>query len=109
MTRDEMLGEPYEQQHEAHRRYYSQFVTPRMIALVRNNIGERRLKASKDPYYFNDLPLFLWDEMYVPRAQKEVHRIMLDVDPANAKWAWHEVMGTCLLKEAGRLIREGKV
>lgn len=45
---------------QSHRRYYSQFVTPAVIAQVAACIGADKLRASRDPH-FNDIPLHRWD------------------------------------------------
>lgn len=46
-----------------HDTYYGQFVTPMIVTIVKNRIGEARIRASQDPY-FNDIPLAEWDAMY---------------------------------------------
>jgi hypothetical protein len=42
--------------------YYSQFVTPGVIALVDRCVGLSRIKASKHPF-FGDIPLAEWDAL----------------------------------------------
>lgn len=43
-----------------HQDYYSQFVTPKISALVVGEIGMKRLQASKDQH-LNDIELEIWD------------------------------------------------
>lgn len=45
-----------------HRRYYSQYVTPQIIAAVVEVIGAVDLLASTDPH-LNDIPLARWDKL----------------------------------------------
>lgn len=45
-----------------HAEYYSQFVTPEIIEIVRREIGEKKLLASKD-VYLNNISLHRWDEI----------------------------------------------
>lgn len=59
---DEYSGLDDAARHEAHRRYYRQFVTHETVAYVVSSIGADRLVASTDRY-FNDIPLTEWDYM----------------------------------------------
>jgi hypothetical protein len=44
----------------SHQEYYSQFVTPAILSLVRSAIGKKNIKTSTDEH-FNDIPLHRWD------------------------------------------------
>ena len=48
----------------SHHQYYAQFATPEVIAQVKRQIGEDRIKASADPH-FNDIPLKQWDNLKI--------------------------------------------
>ena len=61
MTRQEYMNAPLEKKEQAHREYYAQFVTPRIIRAVAAKLGERILKST-DPH-LNDIPLIEWDHL----------------------------------------------
>jgi hypothetical protein len=50
---------------QAHQDYYSQFITAAHKDRILQTIGLDRLQKSED-YYFNDIPLALWDKISVP-------------------------------------------
>lgn len=92
-------------QAEAHRRYYSQLVTPRIMWIVKEMLGEERIKASTDPH-FNDIPLREWDKLD-PWVRKA------GVLPANRAQitetvTWSLSDSVCTLKCAAHMIRNNK-
>lgn len=85
---------------QLHRRYYAQFVTPQVKALVLRYIGKERLLKSTDPH-FNDIPLKVWDAMHTPKWPFPIKAKM------DAAGDWITMAGaTCILKEAARQIVE---
>lgn len=50
----------YLEKRATHSEYYGQFVTPGVLATVKQYIGEKEIKQSKDKH-FNDIPLAKWD------------------------------------------------
>ena len=56
-TREDYMGNAC-----THQQYYSQFVTPGVISLVKHQIGVERLLSSTNPN-FNDIPMALWDRL----------------------------------------------
>ncbi len=56
---------------ELHVEYYFQFATPVFISIVRNVIGEERIKSSKNEY-FNDIALHIWDKLQIVYNRKQM-------------------------------------
>lgn len=93
-----------------HRAYYAQFVTPHVIAIVKNRIGVERLKASKDPH-FNDIPLSVWDSFWVRSAKGGMYiepGLVVSELIRKAGEGFSASTGTCILKEAARQIVESE-
>ena len=85
---------------QLHRRYYAQFVTPQVKALVLRCIGKERLLKSTDPH-FNDIPLKVWDALHEPKWPFPIKAKM------DAAGDWLTSAGcTSILKEAARQIVE---
>lgn len=84
-----------------HNEYYSQFVTPFIISYVKASFGEKRIKASTDPY-FNDIPLYLWDNM-VSFVLSESKTKRKEINEGNSIST-----GVCIAKAAARIIKEAK-
>lgn len=80
--------------------YYGQFVTPYVKELVRERIGEDRIRASKD-VHFNDIPLKLWDEL-IPCVQ---HGISVRNEDINGTRCVSMCECVCTLKTAAHIIR----
>ena len=85
---------------EAFHQYYSQFVTPYVVGVVRRHIGEDRIRASKD-VHFNDIPLKLWDRL-VPLVR---HVVASKNEKLNGTRAVSECECVCTLKTAAHNIR----
>lgn len=102
-----LTREDYINKRCTHRQYYAQFVTPAVLKLVKDHIGDDTVKASKDPY-FNDTPLKRWDDISVAFKQE------LSIAPQYKEWLgvreplWCLSSAVCILKEAANQIREGK-
>lgn len=80
--------------------YYSQFVTPYVKEVVREHIGEDRIRASKD-VHFNDIPLKLWDKL-VPLVR---HGIASKNEELNGMRVVSICECVCTLKTAAHSIR----
>lgn len=80
--------------------YYGQFVTPYVKELVRERIGEDRIRASKD-VHFNDIPLKLWDEL-IPCVR---HGISVRNEDINGTRCVSMCECVCTLKTAAHIIR----
>lgn len=98
-TREQYMAAPLAERRAAHRKYYGQFVTPAIKALVLIRIGKDRIVASQDPH-FNDIPLNEWDNLAV------LHQSSLAIPEENGKRYWSLGGGVCILKEAASQIRE---
>lgn len=89
-----------------HQTYYAQFVTPEVERMVRNYIGEDKIKASADPH-FNDISLGLWDN--VGRLLRGDVLRLLDWSNASTtkdETPWHSLSDlVCIVKAAARKIR----
>ena len=81
----------------AHRDYYAQFVTDRIINLVLSGIGKDKILASKCDH-FNDIPMRMWDPLvkYLG-VSKKMHDCGDYLTMAG---------GICILKEAAQQIKE---
>ena len=76
----------------SHHDYYKQFVTKGIIDYVKRAIGKDKILNSKDEH-FNDIPLRLWDNLYIPIPNS------LDKSLATK---------VCLAKCAAVIIKEGE-
>jgi hypothetical protein len=85
----------------AHRRYYAQFVTPGVLALVRAAIGLDRITASVDPH-MNDIPLKEWDQLD-PAIRPGGARMHAKLNGA-CFWSLSDTV--CVAKEAARHLKE---
>lgn len=90
----------YMQKEVTHHEYYSQFVDDQVLSLVRECIGMRDIKASKDPH-MNDIPLQRWDSMY-PELRYLKAQQMLVADPGGMSLS----DGVCIAKAAARILKE---
>lgn len=98
-TRKDYMSVPFEQQGEAHRKYYAQFVTPEIKHNVAQFWGVTRLvRAFAKDKSFNTLPLRKWDLLSLPTA---THKQLI----VAGDWI---SLGTqiCINKEAARQIVE---
>lgn len=84
----------------AFHQYYSQFVTPYVTEVVREHIGEDRIRASKD-VHFNDIPLPLWDRL-VPLVR---HSVSVRNEDINGTRCVSICECVCTLKTAAHIIR----
>lgn len=99
ITRADYLSHPATA--EAHRAYYSQFVTEYTQYVVRMFIGEDALHQSRDPDgAFNDIPLIIWDRITASIRQNAAPLLR------DAGDHWSLGAGVCILKEAARQIVE---
>ena len=80
--------------------YYGQFVTPYVKEVVREHIGEDRIRASKD-VHFNDIPLKLWDRL-VPLVR---HSVSVRNEDINGTRVVSICECVCTLKTAAHSIR----
>ena len=85
---------------EAFHQYYSQFVTPYVERVVREHIGEDRIRASKD-VHFNDIPIKLWDKL-VPLVR---HSVSVRNEEINGTRVVSICECVCTLKTAAHIIR----
>ena len=81
-----------------HRRFYAQMVTPEVIKLVRDYIGEGRIAHSTDEH-FNDIPLIAWD-----RLDPMVRALCADKLRSLGDF-WSLSATVCIAKEAARQIK----
>ncbi len=84
---------------ELHRAYYAQYVTPPVLYLVAQVIGERTIRASECPH-FNDIPLRRWVAL-VSCSPSSIVPLL----GSNGDWLSLGI-GVCILKEAAQQIRE---
>jgi hypothetical protein len=84
---------------QAHREYYSQFVTPAHKVRILQFIGLDRLKKSEDTH-FNDIPLELWDSLAVPIPAESAKFLKECGDYPTLAGA------VCILKECARQMLE---
>lgn len=80
--------------------YYGQFVTPYVTEVVREHIGEDRIRASKD-VHFNDIPLKLWDEL-IPCVR---HAVSVRNEEINGTRCVSMCECVCTMKTAAHIIR----
>lgn len=100
MTRKEYFELSRTDSLAAFHQYYGQFVTPYVLEVVREHIGEDRIKASKDTH-FNDIPLKLWDRL-VPFVW---HGVASKNEELNGTRAVSVCECVCTLKTAAHNIR----
>ena len=81
-----------------HREYYSQFVTPSIIDVVKKYIGVDRINKSTDPH-LNDIKLAKWDSL--------VSYVYADFKSYGDSRTLSGCV--CILKEAAKQIKEGLV
>lgn len=83
----------------SHREYYGQFVTPRVLAVVKRQIGTKAINNSTDPH-LNDIPLSKWDAVFFGGFHNDMAKIMRDLGdfPTLAG-------GVCIAKEAAKQIK----
>ena len=82
-----------------HRQYYSQFVNDNVKQMIIDKIGKDKLLNSEDEY-FNDIPLYLWDNIGLPCGINDLLKQAGD---------FYTLAGqVCILKEAGRQIKESE-
>lgn len=96
MTRREYMDTPVEDRAEAHRAYYSQFVSEYTKSLVLSHVATKKELMASTEQAFNDIPLARWDRAYV--GPKDKMRELGDF-PSLAG-------SVCILKEAARQIVE---
>jgi hypothetical protein len=90
--------------HEAdHDAYYGQFVTPRIINLVSQQIGTDKILVSTRES-FNDIPLDKWDKIYPFPLIATGKGSKLDEAGDNYSLSTH----VCIAKQAARIIKEQK-
>jgi hypothetical protein len=85
-----------------HREYFGQFVSPAVKQIVKNHIGEKAIKESKDEH-FNDIELSKWDRLYPSIMVHCLGKLKL-ADSCGGSLA----DAVCIAKEAARQIKEGK-
>ena len=90
-----------------HHEYYSQFVTPGVISLVKTHIGEQKLLTSTDPH-FNDILLAKWDRLSEwTRSYINTKQWATCENPslvAEGKYPWSLSSNCCILKAAAKMI-----
>jgi hypothetical protein len=102
MTRSEYISHAGDADSAAqHRKYYAQFVTPEVKALVQRSIGVTALCASKDPH-LNDILLGRWDALVTRLPHIVVAKLKECGDYLTLG------NGVCILKEAARQLIEEK-
>jgi len=98
MTRQQYMNAPLEKKEQAHREYYAQFVTPRIIRAVAEKLGKRILKSTDS--HLNDIPLIEWDHLAL--------NLNLTIEVGQKMRAcndfYSQAGGVCVLKEAARQI-----
>lgn len=85
-----------------HREYYAQFVTPGILHRVKAVLGEK-IRKSRDPH-FNDISLNQWDELGLSFANIELRKKLKE----RGDFLTQAGM-VCILKEAGKQIKEGAI
>jgi hypothetical protein len=106
-----------------HHTYYAQFVTTRMIEIVKQHIGMDAIRNSKDEH-MNDIPLQKWEriKLNIKAALEAEHtdkwrRLVLSqlISAMGSKTKWVDVNkgiyfttadGVCLAKTAARIMLE---
>lgn len=84
-----------------HNEYYGQFVTKGVLGLVKDRIGEDRIKASEDPH-FNDIPLAEWDRLPLwSHLASVIREANGNINPSLAE-------KNSVMKAAARMIKAGK-
>ena len=90
----------------SHSDYYRQFVTPSIIAMVKSNIGIDAIAKSNDEH-FNDIPLSKWDSMHVVHTARGMYSSLACGEKIKTAGEGNSVStGTCILKQAARMIKE---
>lgn len=87
---------------DAHFRYYSQFATPAVQAIVARAIGVDRIKRSTDPH-LNDIPLREWDAL-APAVRMCSGRLIAE---ANTGGGVSLSDCVCTAKAAARILAAG--
>lgn len=82
---------------QAHRAYYSQFITAAHKDRILRNIGMDRLQKSKEDF-FNDIPLPLWDKISLPVPAESAKLLKECGDYPTLAGA------VCIMKECARQI-----
>ena len=93
--------EQYMNKEVSHQEYYAQFVTPGVMNLVRNAIGEGTIRDSQDPH-FNDIPLARWDNLH-PYI---LSLVGWKISKANGGWGVSLGETVCVAKAAAEMIRD---
>ena len=101
-TREDYMGKVC-----THQQYYSQFVTPGIIKLVKTHIGDKELLTSRNPH-FNDIPLARWDRLSDSTKHlintKQWATCEQPALVAEHKYPWSLNSNTCILKAAAHMI-----
>jgi len=84
-----------------HDEFYSQFVTPSLISMIKNRIGRSRILTSTDRH-FNDIPLREWDAL----VQFVRTSVGSKISRANEGGGTSISDCICVLKQAARLIKQ---
>jgi hypothetical protein len=82
----------------SHEDYFSQFVFDHTIQVVKDNIGEERIKLSNDEH-FNDIRLGLWDSLPIPVLPSGLLKELGEIMTLGTK--------VCIYKAAARQIKGG--
>jgi len=100
-TRDDYMAKKI-----SHEDYYGQFVTPAIIRLVENGIGIKEIKNSSDEH-FNDIPLAKWDSLHVVNYGRGMYSRLACGEKIKSAGESNSVnTGTCILKQAARIIKK---
>ncbi len=92
----------------SHSDYYRQFVTPYIMELVKSRIGIDAITNSKDEY-LNDIPLSKWDAIHVVRSGRGMYSSIACGEKIKAADEGNSVStGTCILKQAARMLIESR-
>ena len=85
--------------------YYNQFVTNRILDIVRNNIGEREylMRMLGEDKNLNNIPLGKWDSLVL--CDKSIGSVD---EQGNGIRVYSLSNGVCVLKAAARMIAEEK-
>jgi len=93
----------------SHADYYRQFVTSSIIRMVETQIGIDAIVKSKDEH-FNDIPLAKWDSIHVVHGGRGMYSSIANGDKIKAAGDGNSVStGTCILKQAARMIKESNL
>lgn len=99
------VGQPKEKQAEQHYRFWSQFLNPANIRVVRQGIGLERIQKSEHPH-FSDIPIQEWDRLHLPLRQVVSRRTINRVceKPEDAPFYWTLSDSVCLAKTAAAVL-----